>query len=111
MNRKPQLDATQWEKIAGHWPLVIPTFIAMAASWIGPLILKSGNIGLGFVLELMITSAALIGWAKFPAYRSGRIFSWGTKTVPASRAWAYRWGWLMFLSGMVLALLLISMMA
>ncbi len=59
----------------------------------------------GFVLQ--ISGAVLILYAKIPVYRSGRYFTFGIKSVPESLAGFYRWGWRLFLFGVVLSLCLL----
>jgi hypothetical protein len=56
---------------------------------------------------LMIFGGSLIGYAKFPVYRSGRFFTFGVKSVPEHLAGFYRWGWRVFLFGVVLGLCLL----
>ena len=56
---------------------------------------------------LMILGGGLIGYAQFPVYRSGRFFTFGMKSVPECLAGFYRWGWRVFLFGVLLALLLL----
>jgi len=51
--------------------------------------------------------AAMILYAKILLYRSGRPFSFGVKSIPASRVAHYRWGWQVFLGGGILSLLLL----
>jgi hypothetical protein len=53
---------------------------------------------------LMILGGALIGCAKFPVYRTGRFFTFGVKSVPAHLHGFYRWGWRLFLFGVLLSL-------
>jgi hypothetical protein len=56
----------------------------------------------------MILGGTLIGYAKFPVYRSGRFLTFGFTSVPPRLSRYYRWGWWIFLSGVVLALSLLS---
>lgn len=56
--------------------------------------------------SLMILGGGLIGYAKFPVYRSGRFFTFGVKSVPEHLRRFYRWGWCVFLFGVVLSLCL-----
>jgi hypothetical protein len=53
---------------------------------------------------LMILGGTLIGYAKFPVYRGGRFLTFGLKSVPLHLSGYYRWGWGIFLGGVVLAL-------
>lgn len=55
---------------------------------------------------LMIFGAILIGYAKLPVYRSGRLSTFGLKSVPDQTRKHYRWGWRVFLFGVLLALCL-----
>jgi hypothetical protein len=56
---------------------------------------------------LLIVGGGLIIYAKFPVYRSGRFFTFGVKSVPEHLRAVYRWGWRVFLLGVVLALCLL----
>jgi hypothetical protein len=56
---------------------------------------------------LLAFGGSLIGYAKFPVYRSGRFFTFGVKSVPGHLAGYYRWGWRVFLFGVVLSLCLL----
>jgi hypothetical protein len=56
---------------------------------------------------LMILGSILICYAKFPVYRSGRFLTFGIKSVPPHQSGYYRWGWGIFLFGVVLALFLL----
>ena len=56
---------------------------------------------------LLIVGGALIVYAKVPVYRGGRFFTFGLKSVPTPLQGFYRWGWRVFLFGVVLALCLL----
>ena len=56
---------------------------------------------------LLTVSGCLIGYAKLPVYRSGRFFTFGVKSVPEQLRGFYRWGWRVFLFGVVLSLCLL----
>lgn len=56
---------------------------------------------------LMICGAGLIGYAKFPVYRSSRFFTFGVNSVPDEMRRFYRWGWGVFLFGALLSLCLL----
>ncbi len=55
---------------------------------------------------LMFLGGALIGYAKFPVYRSGRFLTFGVKSVPGQLQGFYRWGWRVFVFGVLLSLCL-----
>lgn len=55
---------------------------------------------------LLIGGAGLIVYAKLPAYRSGRFFTFGIKSVPQRLAGYYLWGWRVFAFGIGLSLCL-----
>src|SRR5215469_6037755 len=56
---------------------------------------------------LMIFGGGLIGYAKLPVYRSGRFLTFGLKSVPDHLQRFYRWGWGVFLFGVLLSLCLL----
>jgi len=56
---------------------------------------------------IIVVGGALIAYAKLPVYRAGRFFAFGLKSVPAHLRSFYRWGWRVFLFGVVLALCLL----
>ena|SRR5881394_4051761 len=58
-------------------------------------------------MVLLLCGASLIVYAKIPAYRSGRFCTFGVKSVPKHLAVYYRWGWYVFLFGVVLSLCLL----
>jgi hypothetical protein len=55
----------------------------------------------------MILGGGLIAYAKLPVYRNGRFFTFGLNSVPESLRGFYRWGWRVFLFGVVLSLCLL----
>ncbi len=56
---------------------------------------------------LLIIGGCLVVYAKLPAYRNGHFFTFGVRTVPGHLAGYYRWGWRVFLFGVVLSLCLL----
>jgi hypothetical protein len=50
---------------------------------------------------LMIAGACLIIGAKRQGRAGGRFFTFGIKSVPARLARHYRWGWRLFLTGVL----------
>jgi hypothetical protein len=57
-------------------------------------------------MTLLVSGTTLILIAKMPVYRSGRFFTFGLKSIPERLAGFYRWGWRVFLFGVVLSLCL-----
>jgi len=58
-------------------------------------------------MVLLVSGAALVVGAKLPVYRSGQFLTFGIKSVPKNLAGCYRWGWRVFLFGVVLSLCLL----
>ncbi|HEV2327571.1 MAG TPA: hypothetical protein VGY56_02145 [Verrucomicrobiae bacterium] len=56
---------------------------------------------------LMICGAGLIGYAKFPVYRSGQYFTFGPKSMPNHLRKLYCWGWGVYLFGVLLSVCLL----
>jgi hypothetical protein len=100
------------ETFLEHWNfLAITTLSGLAAlvvfSFFGNL---TGRPWIYFLIAstvLLISGAALILYAKIPVYRSGQFFTFGVKTVPVRLAGFYRWGWRVFILGVVLSLCLL----
>lgn len=70
----------------------------------------SGTLWIYFFVAsfvLLFSGCALIACAKFPVYRSGRFFTFGLKSVPQHLLGYYRWGWRVFLFGVILGLCLL----
>jgi len=93
-----------------HWGLSLTPFLVFLVS---PLLFffmrLSGASWIWFFaasFALMISGGSLICYAKFPIYRRGRLFTFGIKSVPEHLAGYYRWGWRVFLFGVVLSLCL-----
>jgi hypothetical protein len=57
---------------------------------------------MGFGAQMV--GAVLIGAAKMPAYRDGRYFTFGSKSVPTPLRGAYRWGWRCFTIGILVCM-------
>jgi hypothetical protein len=94
-----------------HWNILIAGVITVIAIRGANFFMKlSGAPWLWFfsaAFALMIFGGGLISYAKLPVYRSGRFFTFGRKSVPVQLQAAYRWGWRMFLFGVVLSLCLL----
>jgi hypothetical protein len=94
-----------------HWGLLVPMLLAGGLARILMFFFDlKGKEWIYFfaaAMTLLISGAALIGYAKIPAYRSGRFFTFGIKSVPEQLAGCYRWGWRIFLFGVVLSLCLL----
>ena len=93
-----------------HSSFLVTALIAVVASVI--LTFFSSLSGMPWIyffvagMILLVLGAALIVWAKLPAYRSGRFLTFGIKSVPQNLAKCYRWGWRVFLFGVALSLCL-----
>jgi hypothetical protein len=94
-----------------HWNLLIVVVIALVASQVLAFFMRLNGAPwiwlfvAGFAF--MIVGGGLIGYGKLPVYRSGRFFTFGLKSVPEHLRRFYRWGWRIFLFGVVLALCLL----
>jgi hypothetical protein len=108
MSQSKDNDSFQWIKFTEHWGIFMPLVIV---SFVVPVFMSADGIlwmelvATGF--GLMLLGSVLITYAKFPAYRAGCFFSFGLQTIPGSRVTAYRWGWKLFLPGMIMSLLLL----
>src|SRR5262245_39230381 len=95
---------TFWE----HWGFVVTVLLAAGVGW--ALMFFYNLRGAAWIcffiagMGLLISGAGLIVYAKIPVYRSGQFFTFGVKSVPERLAGLYRWGWLIFLFGVVLSL-------
>jgi hypothetical protein len=95
-----------------HWWLLGFATIASLASLVSHIL---GTISVSWrialcvgAFALMIAGAWLIGYAKLPAYRDGRFFSFGVKSVPRALRHHYLKGWRLFYGGMMLTLLVLA---
>jgi hypothetical protein len=106
-----QKDSKGLQTFLEHWQFALIAVIAILASQV--LTFFTNLYGTPWIcffvasFALMIFSAALIGYAKFPVYRSGRFFAFGVKSVPEHLRGFYRWGWRVFLFGVLLSLCLL----
>lgn len=108
MSQSKDNDSFQWIKFTEHWGLFMPlviisTVVHLLVSADGILWMELVATGFG----LMLLGAVLITYAKLPAYRAGRFLSFGLRAIPGPRIKVYRWGWRLFLSGMIPTLLLL----
>ena len=56
---------------------------------------------------LLFSGAGLILRAKIPLYRNRQFFTFGIKSIPINFKNYHRWGWRIFLFGVVLSLCLL----
>ncbi len=102
---------TGWETFHEHWGLPITVVTALVVGKV--LTFFMGLSGTPWIwcfvaaFALMIFGAGLIGYAKLPVYRSGRVFSFGLRSVPQQLLGYYRWGWRVFLFGVVVGVCLL----
>src|SRR5262249_53550804 len=94
-----------------HWNLAIIAVIAVLTSQVlGFFMRLNGTPWIWFFVAsfvFMIFGGGLIAYSKVPVYRSGRFFTFGLKAVAEHRRGCYRWGWRVFLFGVVLSLCLL----
>lgn len=99
------------ESFLQHWSLFLIVLVALAtmeglrffeelsgAPWVCLLVAS---------FAMLVVGAGLIGYAKFPAYRSRQWFTLGARSVPAPLVGFYRWGWRLFLLGAALGFCLL----
>ncbi len=100
-----------WLAFVEHWNIAIVTVIALVTSQVlGFFMRLNGTPWICFFLAtfaFMILGGFLIAYAKLPVYRSGRFFTFGQNSVPEHLRRFYRWGWRVFLFGVVLSLCLL----
>lgn len=91
-----------------HWYLPLFMVGAPVANWcFFGLARLHGGWWLGAcvaAIVLQVAGAGMIAYAKAPVYRSGRWLTFGVGSVPADRAGCYRWGWRVFVTGVVVSL-------
>src|SRR6266487_1547686 len=94
-----------------HWGFFLGALVAFLASQVLLFFMRlSGTPWIWFFVAsfaLMIVGGGLIGYAKFPVYRSGRFFTFGLNSVAEHLQGFYHWGWRVFLFGVVLSLCLL----
>ena len=99
------------ETFLEHWGFVVVAVIAVLASQVLMFFMRlSGTPWIWFFVAsfaLMTVGGGLICYAMLPVYRRGRFFAFGVKSVPEYLAGHYRWGWRVFLFGVVLGLCLL----
>ena len=111
MEPRRHSDSYQWLKFLEHYGLLLNVLLIFVV--VEVLLFFVSLTGTAWVcflagsFALMVAGGALIIYAKLPAYRSGHFFSFGVKSVPEHLARHYRWGWRVFLAGMVLGLCLL----
>jgi hypothetical protein len=100
-----------WLTFLQHWNIAIVAVIALVTSQVlGFFMPLNGARWIWFFLAssaFMILGGGLIAYAKLPVYRSGRFFTFGLNSVQEHLRGFYRWGWRLFLFGVVLSLCLI----
>jgi len=100
-----------WVTFLEHWWLLFVIVVAVVTSQV--LMFFENLSGVPWIyffvasFVLLLSGAALIVYAKFPVYRSGRFFTLGVKSVPEQRAGCYCWAWRIVLFGVVLSLCLL----
>jgi len=94
-----------------HWWFVLTAIIAVVSSQILMFFTRLSGTPWIWCFSVacvsMVVGGVLIFVAKIPAYRSGRFFTFGLKSVPERLRVLYKWGWFVFLFGMVLGFCLL----
>ncbi len=97
-------------KFFEHWGFLVSVIVSILVIQLFAFFVNlNGALWIRFFFAsfaLMLFGAALIAFAKLPVYRSGRFFTFGIKSVPQRLIGYYKWGWRIFLSGMILSLCL-----
>src|SRR5262245_43594239 len=97
-------DSYQWAKLVEHWGWLLSVIIVFLGMQMFLFFMTlTGTPWIYFLVGsfvLMIFGSALIVYAKLPAYRNGRFFTFGAGSVPEHLVRHYRWGWRLFLTGM-----------
>ena len=73
--------------------------------WIGSLSFLNGwerTTALSAAFLFALTGVGLLAWAKWPLYKAGIYFSFGTSAIPVSHRVYYRWGMGMVVIGCLL---------
>ena len=111
MENRKHRDVYQWVKFLEHWGTLFTALVAVLVSQVFMFLINlTGTHWICFFVmsfALMIFGGGLVGYAKFPVYRSRRFFTFGVKSVPQHLAGHYRWGWRVFLFGVVLGFCLL----
>jgi hypothetical protein len=109
--KRDRLESYQWMKFFEHWQFLPIVIVAILVNEVFEYFSNlCGTPWICFFIAsftLMMLGATMIAFAKFPAYRSGRFFTFGIKTVPEKLAGHYKWGWRLFLFGVILSLCLL----
>lgn len=94
-----------------HWWFVLAAIIAVVSSQILMFFTRLSGTPWIWCFSVacvsMVVGGVLIFFAKLPVYRSGRFFTFGLKSVPERLRVLYKWGWLVFLFGVVLGFCLL----
>ena len=86
--------------ILEHWGFSLVAIVAAVVTPLGFQVFTffmnlSGSPWICFFVvsfALMTLGGGLIGYSKFPVYRSGHFFTFGAKSVPERLSGYYRWG-------------------
>jgi hypothetical protein len=103
-----------WQTFLEHWGLLLFAVAGLAASQL--ILFFTRLTGAAWIwmfvasFVLMSVGGGLIVYAKLPVFRSGR-FKFGLKSVPEHLVGRYRWGWRVFLFGVILSLWALTVMA
>jgi hypothetical protein len=84
--KRDRLESYQWVKFFVHWGFLLGIIICVLFIQLFTFFVNlNGTPWIQFFIAsftLMILGTVLIAFAKFPAYRSGRFFTFGIKSIP-----------------------------
>jgi hypothetical protein len=100
-------DHYQLVKVLEHWGMSLILLCSVIVCNVFLFFMNlSGILWICFLAAsfgFMVSGGGLIAYAKYPAYRSGQFFTFGGNSVPGHLTGFYRWGWRLFLLGVVLS--------
>jgi hypothetical protein len=109
--KRDRLENYQWMKFFEHWQFLPIVIVAILVNEVFEYFSNlCGTPWICFFIAsfaLMMLGATMIAFAKLPTCRRGRFFTFGIKSVPEQLAGHYRWGWRLFLFGVILSLCLL----
>ena len=94
-----------------HWGLFLNTIIVIVLAQVLTFFINlTGAPWIWFCVASfapLTAGGCLLTYAKFPTYRKGKFLTFGINSAPEHLKGFYRWGWRLFLFGVVLSLCLL----